>query len=59
MKRSILLFLAVGLVFAGMLPAVAQEQAPSGPPKMLQIFREEVKPGKAPAHAPISHRAEP
>ena len=29
---------------------LAQAPDPSGPPKVLQIFREEVKPGKGPAH---------
>jgi len=33
--------------------ALAQEQAPSGPPKVLQIFREEVKPGKGAVHEKV------
>jgi len=40
------------LLSAGSL-ALAQEQAPSGPPKVLQIFREEVKPGKGAAHEKV------
>jgi hypothetical protein len=47
-------FLAVGCVLlCGVSLVAAQEQAVMGPPKVLQIFREEVKPGKGPAHEKI------
>ena len=45
-KRSLLASLVVCLL-AGALPALAQQISP---PKVLQIFREEVKPGKGAAH---------
>ena len=35
------------------LPAAAQPAAPPAPPKVLQIFREEVKPGKTAAHEKV------
>jgi hypothetical protein len=37
----------------GVLPAIAQPAASSAPPKVLQIFREEVKPGKVAAHQKV------
>jgi hypothetical protein len=37
----------------GVLPAVAQPAASSAPPKILQIFREEVKVGKTAAHQKV------
>ena len=42
--------IAAALLSCG-LPVFAQPAAPAGwpPPKVLQIFREEIKPGKAPA----------
>jgi len=46
MKKSLLMFLAL-FVFAA-LPAVAQ--TPPGPPKVLYIVREDIKPGMMPAH---------
>ncbi len=53
MKKSVFLFVAACLFLSATSIALAQEQAPSGPPKVLQIFREEVKPGKAPAHEKV------
>ncbi len=44
--------IAVALLSFG-LPVFAQAGAPAGPPKVLQIYREEVKPGKAPAHEAV------
>src|SRR5713226_7208291 len=52
-KRGVFLFVAACLLLSATSLALAQEQAPSGPPKVLQIFREEVKPGKAPAHEKV------
>ena len=43
--------LAVVVVLAGVAPALAQEAPP--PPKVLQIFREQVKPGKSAAHEKV------
>lgn len=40
--------LAVAVVLTGVAPALAQEAPP--PPKVLQIYREQVKPGKSAAH---------
>jgi hypothetical protein len=50
MKRNLLTVLAVWLVLSAALPALAQEGAP---PKVIQIFREEVKPGKGAAHEKV------
>ncbi len=53
MKKSVFLFVAACLLLSAGSLALAQEQAPSGPPKVLQIFREEVKPGKGAAHEKV------
>ena len=50
MRRGILGAVVVCLLFAGVLPALAQQ---SSPPKVLQIYREEVKPGKGAAHEKV------
>ena len=52
MKKTLFLMCAVGLVLSGAAQALAQTPAamPPGPPKVLQIFREEVKVGKGAAH---------
>lgn len=50
MKNSLYLCLGVGLTLSTASALLAQPQNPSAPPKVLQIFREEVKPGKGPAH---------
>jgi hypothetical protein len=50
-KKSVFLPIAACLFLSAAL--VAQAQEPSGPPKVLQIFREEVKPGKEAAHAKV------
>jgi hypothetical protein len=50
MKRNLLTVLAVALMFSVAWPAMAQEGAP---PKVIQIFREEVKPGKGSAHEKV------
>ena len=50
MKKSVFLFVAACLFLSTTLLALAQERAPSGPPKVIQIYREEVKPGKGAAH---------
>jgi hypothetical protein len=51
MKRSILLF-AFSLLISGISAAVAQTPSAEmhGPPKALQIVREDIKPGKMAAH---------
>ncbi len=51
MKKSV--FLAVTACLLLSAASVAQQQAPPGPPKVLQIFREDVKPGKEAAHAKV------
>ncbi len=52
MKNSLYPRLGVALVFVTASGLLAQTPAadPSAPPKVLQIIREDVKPGKAPAH---------
>jgi hypothetical protein len=49
MKKSLLL-LAVTLVFSAFSQAFAQNPEMQGPPKVLHIVREEIKPGMMPAH---------
>jgi hypothetical protein len=51
MKKLVLLAPLAFLI--GVLPAPAQPAAAPAPPKIIQIFREEVKPGKTAAHAKI------
>ena len=50
MKNAARLCLGVGLTLSIASGLLAQAPAPPGPPRVLQIFREEVKPGKGPAH---------
>lgn len=50
MKKSIVLLLTMSLFLAATSIALAQEQRMSGPPKVIQIFVEQVKPGKGTAH---------
>ncbi len=50
-KRTIGLLGATCLLVAAAARVTAQEPPP--PPKILQIYREEVKPGKGPAHAKV------
>ncbi len=52
MKKTLFLLCAVGLVLSGATAALAQASAPArmGPPKVVQIIREEVKVGKGLAH---------
>jgi len=50
MRKSLFSFLGVCLLLAGVVAAHAQQQAPSGPPKILQISREVIKADKGPAH---------
>lgn len=50
MSKNLFSFLVVCLLLAGVLTAHAQQQTPMGPPKVLQISREEIKPDKGPAH---------
>ena len=51
MKRTIGLLGATCLLVSAAARVTAQEPPP--PPKILQIYREEVKPGKGPAHAQV------
>jgi len=44
--------LAAGVLLSAVIPALAQTEPPP-PPKVLQIFREQVKPGKAAAHEKV------
>lgn len=52
MKRYLAAFFAISLFLAGAAHALAQAtpSTPGGPPKVLQIFREEVRVGKGAAH---------
>jgi len=52
MRKTLFLLCVLGLVLSGATSALAQAQAPApmGPPKVLQIFREEIKVGKVAAH---------
>ncbi len=50
MKNVLCLCVGIGLTLSTPSELRAQAPPPPGPPKVLQIFREEVKPGKAPAH---------
>jgi hypothetical protein len=52
-KKSMFLFVAACLFLTTTSIALAQEQTTSGPPKVLQIIREEVKPGKGAAHEKV------
>ncbi len=52
-KKSVLLFVAACLFLSSGSIALAQEKASSRPPKVLQILREGVKPGKGVAHEKI------
>src|SRR5689334_21948349 len=40
-------------LMAGMLPVVAQDDGARPAPKMIQIYREMVKPGRGPAHEKV------
>lgn len=53
MRQTIRLAVALAVLLGIALPAVAQSLAPTPPPKVIQIFREEVKPGKNAAHAKV------
>jgi hypothetical protein len=48
MKKSLLLFL---VLLAACSAAFAQTPAPHGPPKVLYLVREDIKPGMMPAHS--------
>ena len=50
MKKSILLLLTLSLFLTAASAAWAQTQAMTGPPKVIQIFIEQVKPGKGAPH---------
>jgi len=50
MKKTLFPMCALCLVLSGAVQALAQTPAPGAPPKVLTIFREEVKVGKGAAH---------
>ena len=52
MRKTVFRVCAIGLFLGGTTQALAQTPAamPGGPPKLVQIFREEVKVGKGAAH---------
>ena len=52
MKKTLFLLCAIGVLLCGAAQALAQATGsmPPGPPKVLQIFREDVKVGKGAAH---------
>jgi hypothetical protein len=52
-KKNILLFATVCLFAGGVSAVRAQAQTYSGPPKVIRIGREEVKPGKDSAHTKL------
>ncbi len=53
MKKKLILVSLVCLLLPAAFQAQTQSSAPPGPPKVLQIFREEVKPGKQVTHEKI------
>ena len=54
MRKAPCLFLTICLILSVVSLTLAQEQMTSGgPPKVLRIFREEVKAGKGPAHEKV------
>jgi hypothetical protein len=53
MKRSLFLLIAICLSLLCAVQAAAQPQAPTEPPAVLQIFREEVKQGRNAAHETV------
>jgi hypothetical protein len=57
MKRIMVLFATLTLVVLGSSRTFAQESsAPMGPPNVLMIVREQIKPGKGSDHTAESHR---
>jgi len=50
MKKSLLFVFAMCVFLSTTLQAAAQQSAPMGPPKILSIFREEIKAGRGAAH---------
>ena len=50
MKKNLLFVFAVCVFVSAGLQAGAQQSPPSGPPKVLSIFREEIKAGRGAAH---------
>ena len=50
MKKSLLFVFAMCVFLSTALQAAAQQSAPTGPPKVLSIFREEIKAARGAAH---------
>ena len=53
MKKVLSGFIATCLCLVGVLAVRAQEKPPMGPPKVLTIYREVIKPGKGQAHEKV------
>jgi hypothetical protein len=53
MKKSLLFVFAVCVVVSTGLQAGGQQPPPTGPPKVLSIFREEIKAGRGAAHQQV------
>jgi hypothetical protein len=50
MKKSLLFLFALCVVLSTAVQGAAQQSPPTGPPKVLSMFREDVKPGRGAAH---------
>lgn len=50
MKKSLLVVFAVCVFVSTAVQAAAQQAAPTGPPKVLSMFREDIKAGRGTAH---------
>lgn len=50
MKKSLLFVFAVCVVVSTAVQAAAQQSPPTGPPKVLSMFREDIKAGRGTAH---------
>jgi hypothetical protein len=53
MKKNLLFVFAVCVFVSTGLQAAAQQSAPTGPPKVLAIFREDIKPARSAAHEKV------
>lgn len=53
MKTIVFLFFAICLYIHGAVQASGQTPAPEGPPKIILIYREELKPGKGAMHEKV------
>lgn len=53
MKKSLLVLFAVCVFVSTAFQAAAQQAAPTGPPKVLSMFREDIKAGRGGAHEKV------